>query len=234
MVEEQVSDAGHSKSSFFEKSRLGGHSQSMKLVKGLEQRQQNSFASVMLDETQGDEELRNDIDQVKKRIKDPDRSREMPSIVESPMCSPRSRPLAERFLLEEGEKLLDSFVCAYKAKILLQGRLYLSTKRLCFHSYFNDSTLFGRATRLAIPLQDVQSIEKCYNAIVFDNSINIFTRDGQEIFFTSFVARDACYELIQDVLYPGDKKNPEEEQEEEKKGGEEFAFDISPKAEQLP
>lgn len=36
-----------------------------------------------------------------------------------------------------------------------------------------------------------------YNAKIFDNSINITTVDRIEFFFTSFVYRDLCY----DVLY---------------------------------
>ncbi len=34
------------------------------------------------------------------------------------------------------------------------------------------------------------------NAMVFDNSISITTKENKELFFTSFVFRDVAYELI--------------------------------------
>lgn len=55
--------------------------------------------------------------------------------------------------------------------MLLQGRLYLTTKRLFFHSPFNSNNLFFGETMLNIPRQDVSTIEKKTNAYIFDNSL---------------------------------------------------------------
>lgn len=44
---------------------------------------------------------------------------------------------------------------------------------------------------------NVKQVGKKMNAKVFDNSIEIITREGKEIFFTSFVYRDYAFELIQ-------------------------------------
>jgi hypothetical protein len=76
----------------------------------------------------------------------------------------------------DGEKVLESYACALSLKILIQGRLYVTTKRLLFHSYFNDKTLFGKETKIQILFSDVSRVEKKTNAMVFDNSISVFTK----------------------------------------------------------
>jgi len=40
------------------------------------------------------------------------------------------------------EVLINSYVCALVDNILLQGKLYLTSHKLCFHSYFNKSNIF--------------------------------------------------------------------------------------------
>ena len=44
------------------------------------------------------------------------------------------------------------------------------------------------------------SLEKRVNAIFFDNSIAVITKDEKETFFTSFIQRDKCFELIKSLL----------------------------------
>lgn len=73
----------------------------------------------------------------------------------------------------------------------------MTNKRLCFHSYFNDKTIFGKETKIMIPLANVTRVEKKTNIMVFPNSISIFTKEEKEIFITSFVFRDQAHELIQ-------------------------------------
>ena len=72
----------------------------------------------------------------------------------------------------------------------------MTSKRLCFHSYFNDKTIFGKETKFLIPISSISRLEKKYNAMVFDNSIAIITKSEKEIFFTSFVYRDAAFDMI--------------------------------------
>lgn len=99
--------------------------------------------------------------------------------------------IKEKFFgLLDGEKALDSFACAISLKILVQGRLYVTNKRICFHSYFNDKTIFGKETKILIPLANVAKVEKKTNVMVFDNSISIYTKEDKEIFITSFMSRD--------------------------------------------
>ena len=108
-----------------------------------------------------------------------------------------SKFIAEKFFgLLDGETCLESYACAISMKILIQGRLYVTNKRLCFHSYFNDKTIFGKETKILIPLANISRVEKKTNVMVFDNSISIFTKENREIFITSFMARDQAYDLI--------------------------------------
>lgn len=76
------------------------------------------------------------------------------------------------------EKYFKSFSCALSDKILLSGRVYITNKRICFHSSFNPNNVFFGDTFLQIPKKDVKKIEKRFNAIVFDNSISITTVNG--------------------------------------------------------
>jgi hypothetical protein len=100
--------------------------------------------------------------------------------------------------LDSEEEIIQNFSCAFSDKILLQGKLYVTNKKLVFHSWFNGQTLFG-ATKLIIPKEDVIKVEKRYNLKIFNNSILIVTKRS-ELFFTSFVYRDQCYELINKMI----------------------------------
>lgn len=118
----------------------------------------------------------------------------------------------KRFKLERGERLVDSFACAVAIKILLQGRLYITNQRLCFHSFFNNKLLFfGKDTKITIPLDDIVSLEKRVNAIFFDNSIAVITKNDKETFFTSFLMRDKAFEVIK-IQLEKDKKHVDSEQ----------------------
>jgi hypothetical protein len=99
--------------------------------------------------------------------------------------------------LEEGEKKIDSFNCALKDKILLQGKLNITNKKIEFTSLFNPVTLFGK-TVIIIPYKDIIEIEKKYN-LGLDNSINIKTEKISH-FFTNFLSRDRCYNLLQNQM----------------------------------
>ena len=111
--------------------------------------------------------------------------------------STNNKFIKEKFFgLLEGEKVLESYACAMSLKILVQGRLYVTNKRLCFHSYFNDKTIFGKETKIIIPLANIARVEKKTNVMVFDNSISIIKKEEKEIFITSFMFRDQAFEMI--------------------------------------
>lgn len=123
--------------------------------------------------------------------------------------------------LEGEETLIDSFSCAYKEKILLQGKLFITTKKIVFDSLFNSSTIFGKGgTKLIIPLEDIESVSKKSNLKIFKNSIEIKTIKTS-LFFTSFLFRDKCYEILSSQI------NEIKQKMETKKGAEDPATEIS-------
>ncbi|CAK57382.1 unnamed protein product (macronuclear) [Paramecium tetraurelia] len=114
--------------------------------------------------------------------------------------------IKSKLKIEINEILIASFACALSEKIQLQGRLYITNKRLFFHSSFNSNNLFFGDTILNIPKQDIMCIQKRANAYIFDNSISIFTPKGQ-LFFATFFQRDIAYDLIIKTFSP--KEQPE-------------------------
>ena len=76
------------------------------------------------------------------------------------------------------ETYFNSYSCGLSDKIILTGRIYITNKRLCFHSKFNPKNVFFGDTFIQIPKKDIQKIEKRSNAIIFDNSISITTING--------------------------------------------------------
>jgi len=114
---------------------------------------------------------------------------------------------AGNFILEENEIFIDSYSCAYSDKILMQGKLYVTSKKLAFESMFNNKTFFG-STKLIIPIQDIEKVEKKYNLKIFDNSLEIVTKKSK-LFFTSFVSRDLCFKVVTQLLEELKRKNEE-------------------------
>ena len=49
-------------------------------------------------------------------------------------------------------------------------------------------------------LKDVKELEKQYSAMVFDNSMAIKTIDNGEYFFSSYVNRDLCFDIIAETV----------------------------------
>ena len=105
------------------------------------------------------------------------------------------RSINKLFELEENELVVGKYSCAFSEKILLQGKLYITSKKLVFYSWFNSNFLLIGSTKLIIPMIDILNVEKKKNFKIFDNSIKI-TTNKSELFFTSFVQRDACFKVI--------------------------------------
>lgn len=92
--------------------------------------------------------------------------------------------------ISEEESYLDMFSCALQRDILLQGRLYMSNRHLCF-----NSNIFGYVTNLIIAFEDIISMEKKSAALIFPNSILISTLHAKH-FFASFMNRDLVFQKI--------------------------------------
>lgn len=109
----------------------------------------------------------------------------------------------QQLLDERGEVTLNYFSCAVKMKILLQGHIYVTERAVYFYSPFNDQTVFGgNGTEIMISYDAVSRISKETTLRIFPNAIR-FTFDShlvleeeEELVFTSFLSRDACYDLV--------------------------------------
>jgi len=110
-----------------------------------------------------------------------------------------------KFGLTQGEMIYSVFSCALSDKMLVQGKMFISNKKIGFHSYFNKHTFIGE-TKMIIPKNDIIRIEKRINALIFDNSIAIITPRG-ELFFTSFVFRDKAYISIIKSIKPPEQRD---------------------------
>jgi len=102
--------------------------------------------------------------------------------------------------MTDDEYLIDEFNCGYSGNIVVTGKLYITNKRICFYSPFNDKNIFFTSTFLNIPKEEILKIEKKHNAKIFDNSIEITKKNLETVFLTSFVSRNQCYDLMVSYL----------------------------------
>jgi hypothetical protein len=67
-------------------------------------------------------------------------------------------------------ELIDDFSCAVESTVLLHGRMYITTKYICFYS-----NLFGLEKKIRIPYSHIKNISKENTAMVIPNAIAIAT-----------------------------------------------------------
>ncbi|ODQ68080.1 hypothetical protein NADFUDRAFT_39482 [Nadsonia fulvescens var. elongata DSM 6958] len=93
----------------------------------------------------------------------------------------------------EEDLLLDDFSCAFSREILLQGRLYVSQRHVCF-----QANILGWVTNLILEFEEIVAIEKRSTAGLFPNGIMIQTLHDRHI-FASFIQRDMTYNFLVSV-----------------------------------
>uniref|UniRef100_A0A8C1I2Z0 GRAM domain-containing protein n=1 Tax=Cyprinus carpio carpio TaxID=630221 RepID=A0A8C1I2Z0_CYPCA len=91
------------------------------------------------------------------------------------------------------EFLLMRYTCALQKDILYQGRLFVSDNWICFHS-----KVFGKDTKIAIPVASVTVIKKTKTAILVPNALVISTALERHV-FVSFLSRDTTYKVLMSV-----------------------------------
>ncbi|KAM4809049.1 GRAM domain-containing protein 2B [Rhinophrynus dorsalis] len=91
------------------------------------------------------------------------------------------------------ELLIESFTCALQKEILYQGKLYISANWICFHS-----KVFGKDTKIAIPVITITLIKKTKTALLVPNALVISTVSDRFI-FVSLLSRDSTYKLIKSL-----------------------------------
>ncbi|GAA6105453.1 GRAM domain-containing protein 2B isoform X1 [Tachysurus ichikawai] len=89
--------------------------------------------------------------------------------------------------------LKQSYTCALQKDILYQGRLFVSDNWICF-----NSKVFGRDTKIAIPVLSITLIKKTKTALLVPNALIITTITERHL-FVSFLSRDTTYKLLLSV-----------------------------------
>ncbi len=90
----------------------------------------------------------------------------------------------------EDDFLLEDYSAALQKDILLQGRLYVSERNICF-----SSNILGWVTNLVINFDEVVAMEKKMTAVIFPNAIMIQTLHSKNT-FASLIGREATYDLL--------------------------------------
>ncbi|XP_062483829.1 GRAM domain-containing protein 2B isoform X4 [Pezoporus occidentalis] len=106
------------------------------------------------------------------------------------------------------EPLKQSFTCALQKEILYQGKLFLSENWICFHS-----KVFGKDTKISIPVLSVTLLKKTKTALLVPNAVIIATVTDRYM-FVSLLSRDATYKLLKSIcrhledMNMGNSSNP--------------------------
>ncbi|KAI8812621.1 hypothetical protein BJ742DRAFT_26649 [Cladochytrium replicatum] len=95
--------------------------------------------------------------------------------------------------LPESEIWIEDYPCALQKNILIQGKLYLTPRHICF-----KANIFGFLTVIVIPFMEITKIGKKATAVIIPNAIQIETEKTQ-LLFTSFLSRDQCFSYIEQL-----------------------------------
>ncbi|XP_055087571.1 GRAM domain-containing protein 2B-like [Periophthalmus magnuspinnatus] len=91
------------------------------------------------------------------------------------------------------EPLRQSYTCALQRDILYQGKMFVSDNWICFHS-----RVFGRDTKIAIPVLSVTFLKKTKTALLVPNALVIETANEQHV-FVSFLSRNTTFKLLKSI-----------------------------------
>eukprot|EP00118_Oscarella_pearsei_P003398 m.14156 g.14156 ORF g.14156 m.14156 type:complete len:421 (+) comp25569_c0_seq4:214-1476(+) len=117
--------------------------------------------------------------------------------------------------LSAEECAYDSFRCALSKEILINGRLYVTSKHFCFHS-----NILGIEKKFAIDCSEISAITQERTLMIFPNAIGIRMNDGSQYLFSSFYRRDMTHRLLFRIWHAVLSRKPlaAEEFSEVKKG----------------
>lgn len=95
--------------------------------------------------------------------------------------------------LPPNDFLLDDFSCALNREILIQGRMYVSERNICF-----NSNILGWVTNLIISFDEIVGLEKKTTAGLFPNGIVVQTLHARSS-FASFISRDTVFTFLMSI-----------------------------------
>uniref|UniRef100_A0A8C0VL69 GRAM domain-containing protein 2A-like n=1 Tax=Cyanistes caeruleus TaxID=156563 RepID=A0A8C0VL69_CYACU len=96
--------------------------------------------------------------------------------------------------LAEQDMLLGCFSCAWQREVPYHGRLYVSSRHICFHS-----NLLLKDIKAVVPVGSVSAIKKTNTALLVPNAVSIRTAKGEKFLFVSLRQREATYQLLRSV-----------------------------------
>ena len=91
--------------------------------------------------------------------------------------------MQQHFALATPGVFIEDFSCAIKRRIMLHGRMYISSEYVCFRS-----DIFGVKTMVVLPLREVVSFRKSV-ADIINPSIEICTATDRHVFASFFASR---------------------------------------------
>ncbi|XP_056146980.1 GRAM domain-containing protein 2B-like [Lampris incognitus] len=103
--------------------------------------------------------------------------------------------------ISKDELLRQSYTCALQKDMLYQGKLFVSDNWICFHS-----KVFGRDTKISIPVLSVTLIKKTKTAILVPNALVVATTSERHV-FVSFLSRDTTFKLLKSICVHLDMDN---------------------------
>ena len=93
---------------------------------------------------------------------------------------------------DEMPDLIDTYVCAYQGDILLQGKMYITDRYLCFHS-----RIINYVTKHVYRWEDIDNVTKERVAFIFPTAIGIQSKQtGKKVTYASFLLRDQAFDKI--------------------------------------
>ncbi|KAH6561085.1 hypothetical protein BASA62_010076 [Batrachochytrium salamandrivorans] len=90
------------------------------------------------------------------------------------------------------DSFINSYSCAWDREMLWQGRVFATRDSVCFYA-----SPFGQVVKLVLDYIDIQLIEKKNSVGILPNAIRISMLDRKQYVLTSFLKRDAAYDLIE-------------------------------------
>lgn len=96
--------------------------------------------------------------------------------------------------LAEQDVLLGCFSCAWQREMPYHGRLYVSSRHICFHS-----NLLLKDIKAVVPVASISALKKTNTALLVPNAVSIRTAKGEKFLFVSLRRREATYQLLRSV-----------------------------------
>ncbi|KAM6041542.1 uncharacterized protein VSU04_014737 isoform 2-T2 [Chlamydotis macqueenii] len=113
----------------------------------------------------------------------------------SPSLSKRTAGYRKAFgELAERDALLACFSCAWQREVPYHGRLYISSRHLCFHS-----SLLLKDIKVVVPIASISALKKTNTVLLVPNALSIRTVTGEKFLFVSLRRREATYQLLKSL-----------------------------------